>query len=91
MGLEALVLLIPASVLLAAVALALFLWAMLTGQFDDLETPPLRMLFEEESAPDGNVRGAAGQARGDALPPAEEQAAQSAMPPPADIPGRRGL
>ena len=67
MGLEALYLLIPVSVFLAAVALALFLWAMLTGQFDDLETPPLRMLFEEEAAPDAQLPAAS---PGDAAPPA---------------------
>lgn len=54
MGLESLYLLIPVSVLLSVVALALFLWAMLTGQFDDLETPALRILFEEESPPAKN-------------------------------------
>jgi cbb3-type cytochrome oxidase maturation protein len=69
MGLEALYLLIPVSVLLAAVALALFLWAMLTGQFDDLETPPLRILFEEEPPPDRNARLAAAQGGRDSAPP----------------------
>lgn len=47
MGLEVLYLLIPASALLAGIALALFLWAMHTGQFDDLETPAIRMLYDD--------------------------------------------
>ncbi len=51
MGLEALYLLIPASILLAAIALALFIWAIHTGQFDDLETPAIRILFEDGSDP----------------------------------------
>lgn len=44
---EILFLLIPASLLLAGIALAFFLWAVRTGQFDDLDTPPHRILFED--------------------------------------------
>lgn len=51
MGLDVLYLLIPASVLLALVALALFVWAIHSGQFDDLETPAIRILFDD--APPG--------------------------------------
>ncbi len=47
MGLEVLYLLIPASVILALIALALFIWAIHSGQFDDLDTPALRMLFDD--------------------------------------------
>ena len=47
MGLEVLYLLIPASFALALVALAFFLWAIRAGQFDDLETPAIRMLADE--------------------------------------------
>jgi len=47
MGLDVLYLLIPASVLLALVALALFIWAIHSGQFDDLETPAIRILFDD--------------------------------------------
>jgi cbb3-type cytochrome oxidase maturation protein len=69
MGLESLYLLIPVSVLLSVVALALFLWAMLTGQFDDLETPAMRILFEEEAPPGKNPIAAAAPAGGQtALP-----------------------
>jgi cbb3-type cytochrome oxidase maturation protein len=64
-GLEALYLLIPASTVLASIALALFLWAVHSGQFDDLETPAMRILFEDgtevsapsqvpETGPDGH-------------------------------------
>jgi cbb3-type cytochrome oxidase maturation protein len=70
MGLESLYLLIPVSVLLSVVALALFFWAMLTGQFDDLETPAMRILFEEEAPPAKNSIAAAGPA-GDQTAPAE--------------------
>ena len=47
MGLEVLYLLIPVSFALALAALALFLWAIRAGQFDDLETPAIRMLADE--------------------------------------------
>ncbi len=43
---DALLLLIPASLLLAVIALAWFLWATHSGQFDDLDTPAVRILFE---------------------------------------------
>lgn len=42
MELDGLYLLVPANVSLAAVALALFIWAIPAGQFDDLDTPRLR-------------------------------------------------
>ena len=51
MGLEVLYLLIPVSLLLALAALALFIWAIHTGQFDDLETPAIRILSDEERPP----------------------------------------
>ena len=38
-------------VLLALLALGLFLWAIHAGQFDDLETPAIRILLDEESHP----------------------------------------
>lgn len=56
MGLDVLYLLIPASIALALVALALFLWAIHTGQFDDLETPAIRILFDEEPDVPGEQR-----------------------------------
>jgi cbb3-type cytochrome oxidase maturation protein len=49
MGLEILYLLIPATFVLAAVALILFVWAIQTGQFDDLDTPAIRVLFDDEA------------------------------------------
>lgn len=43
------VLLIAFSLLIALTFLALFFWAVKTGQFDDPQTPSMRMLFEEKS------------------------------------------
>lgn len=46
-----LVLLIVLAVLFAVGALALFVFAVKDGQFDDLETPAVRMLLDDEPAP----------------------------------------
>ncbi|MBF0276582.1 MAG: cbb3-type cytochrome oxidase assembly protein CcoS [SAR324 cluster bacterium] len=43
--------LLPASLLLGGGALGLFIWALKTGQFDDLQTPAYRILFEEDEVP----------------------------------------
>lgn len=40
--------LLPASLLLAAIAVVGFVWASRSGQFDDLDTPAHRMLLDEE-------------------------------------------
>ena len=42
---------LPFALLLLACAVALFVWAVKRGQFDDLETPPLRMLFDDDLVP----------------------------------------
>jgi cbb3-type cytochrome oxidase maturation protein len=39
------------AVLLASCGVAAFLWAARRGQLDDLETPPLRMLLDDDVAP----------------------------------------
>ena len=44
---------LPVALLLAAVAVIAFVLQVRGGQFDDLETPPRRMLFDDvESKPD---------------------------------------
>ena len=48
-------LLIGVSLLVALIFLALFIWAVKSGQYDDYETPPYRILFDEE-AEDGNSK-----------------------------------
>ena len=49
-------LLIPIAMLLAASAVATFIWAVRRGQFDDLETPAIRILYDDddESEPRGD-------------------------------------
>ncbi len=43
--------LIPLSVILMAIAIAAFFWAVRNDQFDDLVTPALDILDEDEKAP----------------------------------------
>lgn len=40
--------LLPASLLFAVAAVIVFVWAARSGQFDDLETPALRILSEDD-------------------------------------------
>jgi cbb3-type cytochrome oxidase maturation protein len=58
--------LLPVALLFAGGALALFFWALRAGQFDDLDTPPLRILVEDDAEGGGGAapraeEGAAGQ------------------------------
>jgi len=48
---ESLYLLIPISVLLVFIIGALFWWALRSGQFDDLEGPAYRILFDDQDEP----------------------------------------
>ncbi len=41
-------LLIPVSLILLVLAVAVFFWAVRSGQFDDLETPAYRILMDTE-------------------------------------------
>jgi cbb3-type cytochrome oxidase maturation protein len=45
---EVLYILLPVAVVLATVAVGVFIWAARSGQFDDLETPGLRVLHDDE-------------------------------------------
>ena len=46
-----LLLLIPLSLLLIGVAVAVFVWAVRRGQFEDLDTPALDILRDDEHEP----------------------------------------
>ena len=41
-------LLIDVSLLVAMIFLGIFIWAVKNGQFDDNETPPYRILFDDD-------------------------------------------
>ena len=43
--------LLPVSIALAVAGVLAFRWAVRSGQFDDLDTPPVRMLHDDESEP----------------------------------------
>lgn len=49
---EIISLLIPVALLLVAIIIAAFIWAIRSGQFDDLEGPAYRILMDDE--PDGD-------------------------------------
>ena len=42
--------LLPLALLFAAVAACVFIWAALSGQYDDVHTPAIRMLHDDEPA-----------------------------------------
>jgi cbb3-type cytochrome oxidase maturation protein len=45
---ETIFVLLPLALLIAAIAVGFFIWAAKTGQFDDLDTPAVRILFDDE-------------------------------------------
>ena len=45
---EIIILLIPLAIILVAIAVAFFLWALKRGQFDDLDSPAWRILFDDQ-------------------------------------------
>jgi cbb3-type cytochrome oxidase maturation protein len=45
--------LIPLAIVLLALAVWAFFWAVRTGQFDDLDTPAVRILLDDEEPRDG--------------------------------------
>jgi cbb3-type cytochrome oxidase maturation protein len=47
-------LLIGVSLLVALVFLGAFIWAVRTGQFDDNETPSIRILFDDDTIDEDN-------------------------------------
>ena len=45
---ETIFVLLPLALLIAAIAVGFFVWAARTGQFDDLDTPAVRILFDDD-------------------------------------------
>lgn len=58
---ETIFVLLPLALIIAAIAVGFFVWAARTGQFDDMETPAVRILFDDEEPrrPPSRDRGAA--------------------------------
>lgn len=46
----ALYVVLPLALLIAGVAVLAFAWVVRSGQLDDVDTPPRRILFDDESA-----------------------------------------
>jgi cbb3-type cytochrome oxidase maturation protein len=44
-------LILPLALVFAALAVAAFAWTVRSGQLDDLDTPPRRILFEDAPSP----------------------------------------
>ena len=51
---EIIYVLLPLSIVLALGALVGYFWAVKRGQFDDLETPSRRILFDDDSSSKDN-------------------------------------
>lgn len=68
-------LVIPIALLMSAGAVLTFLWAVRRGQFDDLSTPGLRMLHDDEPAPKA-TQGHTGPATGAAQQAASQEPAE---------------
>lgn len=48
---------LPIAILMGASAAAACVWSIRRGQFDDLETPPLRILIDEDPGDDDGHAG----------------------------------
>ena len=46
----ALYIVLPLALLVAALAVGAFVWTVRSGQLDDVDTPPRRILFDDERA-----------------------------------------
>jgi cbb3-type cytochrome oxidase maturation protein len=65
---EVLFIVFPLALLIAAVSVAAFIWAVRRGQMDDLETPAIRMLHDDEDdvverRPEGDAAEEAGASK----------------------------
>ena len=79
---ETIFVLLPLALLIAAIAVGFFIWAAKTGQFDDMETPAVRILFDDEEPRPAraNASTVPGGTAGEAVPgtnPAETTKADS--------------
>lgn len=63
---DILFLLIPLSLVLVALVVAALVWAIRSGQFEDLEGPAHRILLDDDESPEVPPRG--GENRGDSPP-----------------------
>ncbi|ASR44657.1 cytochrome oxidase maturation protein, cbb3-type [Xanthomonas citri pv. mangiferaeindicae] len=68
---RSLLLLVPISLVLLGIAIAAFVWAVRRGQFDDMDTPALDILVDDDGRDEaGHLRGARPT---DAPPPPQDR------------------
>ena len=48
--------LIPLALIILGVAVWAFFWAVGSGQFDDMDTPAMRVVLDDDKAPPGDKR-----------------------------------
>jgi cbb3-type cytochrome oxidase maturation protein len=65
---ETIFVLLPLALLIAAIAVGFFIWAARSGQFDDLDTPAVRMLFDDPPSPRPRASQAAERGFGETRP-----------------------
>ncbi len=66
---ELIFILVPLCLLMGGGAVAAFVWAVRTGQFDDTTTPAWRILFDDEPSPPRPRSPESNQGNGDATHP----------------------
>ena len=49
-------LILPLALLIVFIAVAGFVWAARKGQFDDLDTPAMRIVMDDDKAPDDKLQ-----------------------------------
>lgn len=64
--------LLPLALLFVGIALAWFVWAVRSGQFEDLETPAVRILFDDEPGAEPPAESETSDPAGDASSPEVE-------------------
>lgn len=56
--------LVPLALLLAGIGVAAFVWSVRSGQFDDVQTPGMRVLLEDELEKQSSSHGMSGSHEG---------------------------
>ena len=53
---EVLYILFPLALLMAGIAVVAYIWVARAGQFDDMETPAMRVLHDDQDPADGKSK-----------------------------------
>ncbi len=72
---------LPLAIVLAAFAVAGFMWAVRRGQYDDMDTPPIRAILDDDG-PVGRASSAPSGPTGRASSPPSRTPAAGKMPAP---------